>query len=114
MVTQATSPFFANKAFWCIVQTMETAFSEQVIKGAVYPYHVNVPSFGEWGFVLAAKRTKKWDDIEITVETRFLTTERLPSLFVFGRDIERVESESNQLLHPILYHYYRKGWSRFN
>jgi spermidine synthase len=114
MVTQATSPFFANKAFWCIVQTMETAFSEQVIKGAVYPYHVNVPSFGEWGFVLAAKRTKKWDDIEITVETRFLTTERIPSLFVFGRDIERVESESNQLLHPILYHYYRKGWSRFN
>jgi len=114
MVTQATSPFFANKAFWCIVETMETALSDQVVPGTVYPYHVNVPSFGEWGFVLGTKRAKSWDQVAVSVDTRFLTTEKLASLFIFGKDIARVESEANQLLRPVLFHYYRKGWSQYH
>ncbi len=114
MVTQSTSPFFAKKAFWGIASTVETAFSEQVAGGVMYPYHVNVPSFGEWGFVLGAKRTVDWSKIEVSVPTQFLTTERLPPLFVFGKDIERIEVKPNLLLDPRLYYYYREGWQHFN
>ena len=46
-VTQAAAPLFAREAFWCIRKTVESAgFSTT-------PYHVYVPSFGDWGFVLA-------------------------------------------------------------
>src|SRR5215471_5424546 len=44
---QSTSPLFARTSYWCVVRTMEAAGF------AVRPYHVAVPSFGEWGFVLA-------------------------------------------------------------
>ena len=47
-VTQATSPFYATKAFWSIKKTISSAGFSDVV-----PYHANIPSFGEWGFVLA-------------------------------------------------------------
>ena len=46
IVTQATSPFFAPLAFLSIKKTMaEAGFS-------VLPYHNNVPTLGDWGFIL--------------------------------------------------------------
>jgi spermidine synthase len=50
MVVQSTSPMFARDSFWCVVETLKQAGLR------TYPYHVYVPSFGEWGFVLASKR----------------------------------------------------------
>ena len=51
-VVQASSPLFAPQSYWCIVATLEQA------RFAVAPYHVYVPSFGEWGFVLAGTRPR--------------------------------------------------------
>ena len=48
VVVQATSPLFARKSYWCIEETMHQAGL------TTYPYHLYVPSFGEWGFVLAS------------------------------------------------------------
>ncbi|QHT70341.1 polyamine aminopropyltransferase [Rhodocytophaga rosea] len=48
VVTQATSPYFAPEAFWCIAHTLEEVFP------GVLPYTSYVPSFGQWGFVLAS------------------------------------------------------------
>ena len=114
LVTQATSPYFAPEAFWCIESTLTDTFAEH--NGYVYPYHVNVPSFGEWGFVMASKRGLDWSDKLMNVETKYLTTDKLTTLFIFGQDIakERVEVESNHLLNPILFHYYKRGWQRYN
>ena len=50
VVVQATSPLFARRSFWCIAKTLESVGFQ------VKPYHTYVPSFGEWGFVLATKR----------------------------------------------------------
>src|SRR5439155_240300 len=50
MVVQSTSPLFAPRSFWCIARTIADAGLR------TYPYHVYVPSFGEWGFVLAGLR----------------------------------------------------------
>src|SRR5207237_1254011 len=47
VAVQSTSPMFARDSFWCIAETLKQAGLQ------TYPYHVYVPSFGEWGFVLA-------------------------------------------------------------
>ncbi len=48
LVVQAGSPAFARSAFWSVQETMRAAGL------ATTAYHVDVPSFGDWGFHLAA------------------------------------------------------------
>jgi spermidine synthase len=48
LVVQAGSPYFAPETFSCVLSTVRSAGL------AAVPYHVDVPSFGDWGFVLAA------------------------------------------------------------
>ncbi len=50
LVVQATSPFYARESFWTVVATLE----DTGLKAT--PYHALVPSFGEWGFILAGAR----------------------------------------------------------
>jgi len=45
---QSTSPLVAPGAYWTVAATLEAAGL------ATRPYHAYVPSFGEWGFVLAS------------------------------------------------------------
>jgi spermidine synthase len=115
-VTQASSPFFAPKAFWSIVRTIETAGEERKIPEDiwVYPYHVNVPSFGEWGFVMASKHRVDPTKLNIDVDTRFLDSSRIRSLFALGKDLAPVTVEVNRLNQPVLYQYYIEGWRQFN
>jgi spermidine synthase len=51
LVVQAGSPAFAPRAFGCVLATVRAAGL------ATLPYHVDVPTFGDWGFVLAAEGT---------------------------------------------------------
>ena len=56
-VTQAGSPLFAREAFWSVEATLRAA-RNPVQPGAALrttPYRAYVPSFGEWGFVMAAQ-----------------------------------------------------------
>ena len=103
-VTQSSSPFFARNAFWCIHQTIESAGFY------VTAYHVNVPSFGEWGFNLFGKWQIDPQKIKITVPTHFLSDESLAPLFIFDKDIDEVDTQINTLLTPILLFYHREGW----
>lgn len=118
LVTQATSPYFAYKAFWCIAKTIDSTYSVELPESGVraLPYHVNVPSFGEWGFVIGVKRSIDPNSLSVSVETRFLNTETLRSMFAFGKDIQPPEKDLtiNSLQHPVLYTYYEKGWGAFN
>ncbi|MEE6177596.1 polyamine aminopropyltransferase [Mycobacterium sp. 050134] len=49
MVVQAGSPFSTPAAFWRTVSSVRAAGY------AVTPYHVHVPTFGDWGFALASR-----------------------------------------------------------
>jgi hypothetical protein len=49
-VVQTTSPLVARQSFWTVVQTIESVGLHAT------PYHAHVPSFGEWGFVIASRR----------------------------------------------------------
>ncbi|MDO5065008.1 MAG: polyamine aminopropyltransferase [Actinomyces bowdenii] len=52
MVTQATSSFFSPRAFSTVDSTVAAAQPGRT----TYPFSINVPSFGEWGFVLSTRR----------------------------------------------------------
>jgi spermidine synthase len=102
---QATSPLVARTSFWCIATTLEAAGF------AVLPYHAAVPSFGEWGFLLA--RQDPFDPPErVLPDLRFLSAGLLPGLFAFGPDISRVPAEVNRLDNQILVQYYEAEWRR--
>lgn len=119
LVTQATSPFFARQAFWCIATTLESVTDAADIAAGLpairtYPYRVHVPSFGEWGFIMASRRDVETDRLTVDVTTRFLDDEVLAGLFAFGKDIQRIEAEVNRLDDPLLHRYYQQGWSTYN
>lgn len=102
LVSQSTSPYYAPKAFWCIHRTMASTGLH------VKPYHVEVPSFGDWGFNMASR--EEWDDhYPIEVETRFLSEERIPAMFLFGKDEVAEGVEINRLTRPSLMEYYNKA-----
>ena len=115
-VTQSSSPFYAPLVFWSIEKTIRITGAEQSIpqKLHVYPYHVNVPSFGEWGFILASRRNIETKKLQLDVDTHFLDTQRLHALFVLGKDMTPPEVDVNRLHHPILFQYYRQSWLNFH
>jgi spermidine synthase len=103
-VVQSTSPLFARQSFWCVVETIRAAGLN------TWPYHVYVPSFGEWGFVLAGRST--WTMPErLPADLRFLTLAQLPSLFEFPPDMAATPVEVNRLNNQALVQYYEREWS---
>lgn len=119
LVTQATSPFHAPKAFVCIAKTMEEAgFS-------VLPYHTQVPTLGEWGWVLGMKREvilpdalkKAAQQLRFAgIPTRFLNQEAMISMVHFGKGVfewwDRIQP--NTAPNPVLIQYYQEGWWELN
>ena len=111
LVTQATSPFFAPDAFWCIVETLETVSGSEM---KVRPYHLNVPSFGEWGFVMVSPQKGEMPQLPVSVRTEFIDQATLEAMFHFPRDMARRRVEPNRLTTAVLAKYYRDGWKKFN
>ncbi|WP_223702211.1 polyamine aminopropyltransferase [Sutcliffiella deserti] len=116
IMIQATSPTFATEVYWSINRTVQEAGLE------TSNLHVDIPSFGDWGFVLAKREPISWDDISIRVETEFLSTEVLTGLRSFGKDVdgeivnedgELVELEVNTLIDPNLLEKYLKAWREY-
>lgn len=106
LVTQATSPMFSKEAFWCIATTLkQSPFLH------VKPYHAYLPSFGDWGFVMASKSS--FDTWHLNVDTAYIQKELLPTLFFFPKDIAMSKVETNTLDNPKLLSYYLKGWNEW-
>jgi spermidine synthase len=104
-VIQATSPLFARRSFWCVVKTLES------VGFRTTPYHVYVPSFGEWGFVIASRQPFRKPD-QYLPNLKFLTPELAPSLFHFPKDMAPVEAEVNRLNNQVLVQYYEAEWHK--
>jgi spermidine synthase len=103
VVVQSTSPLFARQSYWCIVETLKQAGLR------TYPYHVYVPSFGEWGFVLAGQHP--YDPPAQTPSgLRFLSARNLPEMFQFPNDMLPVDVEPNRLNDQALVRYYEREW----
>lgn len=104
-VVQTTSPLIARKSFWTVVSTIEA------VGLLATPYHAHVPSFGEWGFVLAGQRPYA-SPRQVPDGLRFLTVGGLPALFDFPPDMARVPAEPNRLSTQGLVHTFEEEWGR--
>ncbi|HZU28101.1 MAG TPA: polyamine aminopropyltransferase [Bryobacteraceae bacterium] len=102
-VVQSTSPLFARQSYWCIDETLKAAGFR------TWPYHVYVPSFGEWGFMLAGLEDYEQPGL-LPSGLRFLSVRNLPELFVFPNDMLPVSAEPNRLNTQILVRYYEQDW----
>ncbi|MCS7192083.1 MAG: polyamine aminopropyltransferase [Armatimonadetes bacterium] len=101
IATQATSPFETRAAFWCIVKTIEASGFK------VLPYWTAIPTFGIWGFAIAAK---DWlPDLNkfcLTVPTKYLTEPMIKAMTIFPPDCSPVDVAVNRLDNLLLLRYY--------
>ena len=108
-VIQATSPGYARETFWSIATTIEEAGFRTA------PYHAYVPSFGDWGFILAGGPglTAPTRLLLPAGTLRFLDEQVLPDLFVFPKDIARVEAPISRLNDQKLVPIYVREWGEW-
>ncbi len=104
MVVQSTSPLFARQSYWCIAETLKQAGLR------VYPYHIYVPSFGEWGYMIAGAEPYQ-TPTQLPPGLRFLTLQILPDMFKFPADMQPVPAEANRLNDQVLVRYYERDWN---
>ena len=78
-----------------------------------WPYHVYVPSFGDWGFVIAGEASYA-PPRTLPNGLRYLTVATLPSLFDFPADLQRVPAEPNRLNDQVLVRYYEHEFDAIN
>lgn len=106
LVVQSTSPYFARRSFWCISSTIESSGLTTL------PYHQYIPSFGEWGFVLAGF---KQPVPRIAGTHAFISQEVFDIATVFPVDMQRREAPvTNRLDDQVLVRYFTDEWSNFS
>ena len=106
MVVQAGSPFSTATAFWRTVSTIRAAGY------AVTPYHVHVPTFGDWGFALA-RRGDTGPTPTLPADApplRFLNQRVLDAATVFSGDIGPRPLEPSTLDNPRIVEDMRRGY----
>ncbi|CAA6820341.1 MAG: Spermidine synthase (EC [uncultured Sulfurovum sp.] len=104
MVTQASSPMFTPKAFWSIKETMVSTNLQ------TKAYHTYIPSFGEWGFVIASKFPIHFEKYTPKANLKYLNKEVLRRMEIFGKDISPLKVDANKLSDHKLIEYYNEGW----
>ena len=102
---QTTSPLVARQSFWTVVTTLEAVGLRTT------PYHAHVPSFGEWGFVVAGRRPMR-QPTALPEGLKFLSLASLPLLYEFPPDMARVPAEVNRLSNQGLVTTYEREWGK--
>jgi spermidine synthase len=112
-VVQAGSPYFAPDAFWSVGRTLQLAGW----RGR--PYHVDVPTFGDWGYWLAspARTTRTAPALSVGAPPppglRFLDDATLRAAATFPRDRGPRDVRPTTLDRPVILDYTRKGWGDY-
>lgn len=103
LVTQASSPYYTRESYWCIVATLRSLGLQAA------PYRINVPAFGEWGFVLARREPIDWDRIRLDLPRRYLDEALLRSAAHFDADTSELpDSPVSTLESPKVWRLYRQ------
>jgi spermidine synthase len=107
-VVQSTSPLFARRAFWCVVNTIEGAGFTTV------PYHAYVPSFGEWGFVLGSPSAIPNLRPDGPRDLKFFSAATAAQMLQFPADMSRTYGDGvNRLNNQNLVRIFEEEWQRY-
>ena len=83
LITQATSPWFARRAFWSIGNTLAEVYEN------VRPATVYVPSFGLWGFFIAAQHSLQVPGNQV-YEGRYMNEQTIQEVLRLPADLPRL------------------------
>ncbi|WP_022927012.1 polyamine aminopropyltransferase [Patulibacter americanus] len=112
-VVQAGSPYFAPDAFWSVGKTLDLA------GWRARPYHVDVPTFGDWGYWIASPAGTTDTPPALSVGDppppglRFLDDATLRAGATFPRDRGPRDVRPTTLDRPVILDYTRKGWGDY-
>jgi spermidine synthase len=106
VVVQATSPFFAPHAYWTIDATLRD------VGMRTWPYHAYVPSFGEWGFIMASPQQDYTPPASYRLPMRYLNADTTREMFNFPPDMKAQEMAPNRLNTQSLVHEFEQDWRR--
>ncbi|MDR6785609.1 spermidine synthase [Pedobacter africanus] len=104
IVVQSTSPYVAPKSYWCVNQTLESVGFHTI------PYHNYVPSFGDWGYIMAATGRPWVKPSNFPADVRFITAEGMAQMLYFPKDMKRVDAGVNKLNNQVLVKYFEDEW----
>lgn len=107
MTVQSTSPLIAPRSYWTVASTLEAAGLKA--RG----YHAYVPSFGEWGFTMAAHAPLS-DVVNLPANLRFLTPASERAMFDFPPDMARRPTPVNRLDNQALVRSFAEEWGRYD
>jgi spermidine synthase len=108
VVIQSTSPYVAPKSFWCINNTIQSAgfFTK--------PYHNYVPSFGEWGYIIASLNPNLNWFAAYPAGLKFLNPSVTQQMFVFPQDMQYNKPiPVNKLNNQVLVGYFEEEWDKY-
>jgi spermidine synthase len=106
VVVQSTSPLVARKSFWCVAHTLAAAGFQTT------PYHVYVPSFGEWGFIIGGFSTYNQPQ-QYPAGLRYVSPDSAREMFHFPADMAEVDTPVQKLDDQILVRYFDQEWSKY-
>ena len=108
-VTQSGEIYFSNTVFSCIKNTLSSVFE------IVEPYHTYIPSFGDWGFIIA--KYKDNDEVidvsSLPKDLKYLNANQVEQSFIFPKDITIAETKLNTLDNPIILNYFLDDWEKW-
>ncbi|MDT0302343.1 polyamine aminopropyltransferase [Streptomonospora wellingtoniae] len=110
MAVQAGSPYFAPDAYWSVRAGLRSAGWRAA------GYHVDVPSFGDWGFFLAVPEGRGDPAVELPEvhpPLRFLDAATLRAAQTFPKDRRPTGAKPSTLLMPRLLDYERGAWEGY-
>ncbi|MFR9675523.1 polyamine aminopropyltransferase [Streptomyces sp. TR06-5] len=113
VVVQAGSPFFAPKTYWSIDATLQASGF------ATTAYNVDVPSFGNWGFLLARPASETEGErppLRLAPHAppmRFLDASVLRAARVFPLDRRSRDVRASTLMDPTVLEYQRHEWNAY-
>ncbi|GJM60989.1 polyamine aminopropyltransferase [Persicobacter diffluens] len=113
LVTQAGSPYYAEKAFHCIDLSFQQAGFNTL------PYHTHLITLGEWGWILGSKNIPQekmkeaFGRLDYPDEhTHWFNQSAMLMMMAFGKSVfkeDLSQVKPNYLHHPTLYKYYLDG-----
>lgn len=109
-ITQSGDINNSNSVFSCINGTLKEVFG----KDRVIPFHVYIPSFGDWGFNIGLSNANYTiDTSRLPMGLKYLDKQSVESGFHFPKDVQIVDVKVNTLDQPVILDYFLDDYSRF-
>lgn len=108
VVIQSTSPLVAPKSFWCVNKTLNACGFRTL------PYHNFVPSFGEWGYIMASQQAPLGIPDTFAVPARYISKPVFQQMATFSNDMLTKDTlEINKLNNQALVKYFEQEWRHY-